>query len=172
MGTYSDDRQPKLETLLCAPARAYPRGRFVVAGPQYPAAIDWPANVERIEHLAPGEHRAFYNAQRWTLNVTRAAMVRTGWSPSVRLFEAAACGVPIISDAWDGLETIFTLGEEILVARSADECAAILRETPDRARRQIGARARARVLAEHTAARRALELEDYVAEALARRKAA
>jgi spore maturation protein CgeB len=172
MGTYSDDRQPKVETLLCAPARACPEGRFVVAGPQYPSTIEWPANVERIEHLPPGEHRRFYNAQRWTLNVTRAAMVRTGWSPSVRLFEAAACGVPIISDAWDGLETIFRPGEEILVARSAEACTAIVSTTPDRERRLIGGRARARVLAEHTAARRALELEGYVAEALARRQAA
>lgn len=172
MGTYSEDRQPKLERLLLVPARFWPRGRFVVAGPQYPDGIDWPANVERIEHLPPGEHRDFYNAQRWTLNVTRAAMVRTGWSPSVRLFEAAACGIPIISDPWPGLETIFEPGEEIMVARSAEECAAVIRGTSDRARRRIGERARARVLAEHTSERRALDLEAYVLEALERRKAA
>jgi spore maturation protein CgeB len=172
MGTYSDDRQPKVETLLCAPARAWWRGRFVVAGPQYPAELDWPANVERIEHLPPGEHRAFYNAQRWTLNVTRAAMVRTGWSPSVRLFEAAACGVPIISDPWPGLEALFVPGEEIIIARSAEECAAVVSRMSDGDRRRIGERARARVLAEHTAARRALDLESHVLEAMERRKAA
>jgi spore maturation protein CgeB len=172
MGTYSDDRQPKVETLLCSPARAWRKGRFVVAGPQYPADIVWPRNVERIEHLPPGEHRGFYNAQRWTLNVTRAAMVRTGWSPSVRLFEAAACGVPIISDPWPGLDTIFTPGEEIVVARSAEECTRIISKVSDRERRRIGERARARILAEHTALRRAAELETYATEALERRKAA
>jgi spore maturation protein CgeB len=172
MGTYSDDRQAKLEMLLCGPARAAPQCRFAVVGPQYPAGIAWPRNVTRIEHLAPGEHRGFYNAQRWTLNLTRAAMVRTGWSPSVRLFEAAACGVPIISDPWAGLETIFKPGVEIMVARSAEECIRIIGRTSERERRRIGARARARVLAEHTAEHRAAELEEYATEALQRRKAA
>jgi len=97
LGTYSDDRQPVLERLLCEPARRRGASRFVVAGPQYPADLSWPANVDRIEHLPPPEHPGFYGAQRFTLNVTRAEMVAWGWSPSVRLFEAAACGVPVIS---------------------------------------------------------------------------
>ena len=92
-----------------------------MAGPQYPQTIRWPRNVTRVEHVPPDRHRAFYNAQRFTLNVTRAAMVKAGYSPSVRLFEAAACGVPIISDEWPGLETIFTPGREILVARSTED---------------------------------------------------
>ena len=103
LGTYAEDRQPALQRLLIEPAVRLPDRRFVVAGPQYPASIDWPANVERIEHLPPSEHAAFYCRQRFTLNVTRADMIRTGWSPSVRLFEAAACGTPIISDRWEGL---------------------------------------------------------------------
>ncbi|HVL39168.1 MAG TPA: glycosyltransferase, partial [Fimbriimonadaceae bacterium] len=118
MGTYSDDRQPPLERLMLDAARLTPSARFVVAGPQYPATIQWPSNVERIEHLPPAEHRAFYNRQRFTLNITRADMIRAGYSPSVRLFEAAACGVPIISDYWPGLESFFRLGEEILVSSS------------------------------------------------------
>jgi spore maturation protein CgeB len=164
MGTYSDDRQPTLDALLVQPAQADTQGQFVVAGPQYPDAIEWPANVERITHLPPREHRAFYNAQRYTLNVTRAHMVAAGYSPSVRLFEAAACGTPIISDQWDGLDSFFLLDEEILCARNAADVLRYLHEIPDEQRRAIGARARERVLAEHTSAHRAAELEGYVLE--------
>ena len=165
MGTYSDDRQPPLDRLLMEPARQWAGGHFVVAGPQYPDSIEWPPNVARIEHLPPAEHRKFYNRQRWTLNITRADMVAIGYSPSVRLFEAAACGVPILSDYWEGLETFFALGTEIVVTRSAGDTLRALRETHESERREIGARARARVLAAHTAAHRAAELEGYLAEA-------
>ena len=162
LGTYSPDRQPALETLLLEPARRWPRGRFVVAGPLYPSTLGWPANVQHIEHLPPGEHRAFYSAQRFTLNVTRADMVRAGYSPSIRLFEAAACATPIISDYWPGLETLFTPGQEILVADAPEEAVHYLRELPEADLVALGRRARCRVLAEHTAAHRAAELEAYV----------
>jgi spore maturation protein CgeB len=159
LGTYSDDRQPSLERLLCAPARAIPGEVFVVAGPQYPDTIDWPANVEHVAHLPPSEHCAFYCAQDWTLNVTRADMRSAGYSPSVRLFEAAACGIPIVSDRWEGLESFLAIGTEIMVADTADEAIAILRNTPESERRAIGAAARTRILARHTADHRAAELE-------------
>jgi spore maturation protein CgeB len=171
MGTYSDDRQPVLERLLLEPARRWPEGRFAVAGPQYPESIAWPPNVHRITHLSPEEHSGFYNAQRFTLNVTRADMVAAGFSPSVRLFEAAACGTPIISDYWVGLETFFALGEEILTARTSAEALQYLRDVPEAERRALGARARKRVLARHTAAHRAEELLGY-AYGLLDRKAA
>jgi spore maturation protein CgeB len=172
MGTYSRDRQPVLERLLLEPARRLRDRRFVVVGPQYPSGIRWPRNVRRVPHLAPSEHRRFYNAQRFTLNITRAAMVAAGYSPSVRLFEAAACGTPIISDAWAGLETFFVPGEEILLARGTADVLHHLRGIGEEGRRAIGARARGRVLAEHTAVRRAAELEGYVSELLARPTAA
>lgn len=166
MGTYSDDRQPPLERLMLEPARLWDRGRFVVAGPQYPATIAWPGNVQRIEHLPPTEHRRFYNQQRFTLNITRADMIRAGYSPSVRLFEAAACGIPIISDCWEGLDQFFEPGREILLARSAQDTLRCLRELPEPERCAVGARARERVLATHTAAHRAAELEGYLGELL------
>jgi len=165
LGTYSADRQPVLERLMLKPAAARPKARFVVAGPQYPESIRWPANVERIVHLAPGEHRRFYNSLRFTLNVTRADMIKAGHSPSVRLFEAAACGTPIISDTWKGLDRFFSPGAEILLARNARETLAYLGEIGDDERAAIGARARRRVLAAHTADHRAIELEAYAAEA-------
>ena len=162
LGTFSHDRQPTLNSLLLTPATMWPRGRFVVAGPQYPRGIQWPRNVERIVHLNPAEHRAFYNSQSFTLNVTRAAMIRAGYSPSVRLFEAAACGTPIISDVWPGLEAFFEPDEEVLIARTSMEVLEILRELPESTAREIGVRARERVLAEHTSAHRAAELERYI----------
>ena len=167
MGTYSDDRQPTLERLLLEPARRWGGGRFAVVGPMYPASVRWPANVERDDHLAPSGHAAFYSTQRFTLNVTRADMVAAGWSPSVRLFEAAACATPIVSDWWDGLGDVLGLGAEVLVARSSEDVLRAVRGMPDDERLAIGRAARARVLAAHTAAHRAAELEGYVTELLA-----
>jgi len=166
MGTYSDDRQPVLEQLLLEPARRWNPGRFVVAGPQYPRRLRWPKNVDRYTHLPPGKHRRFYNSQRFTLNVTRASMVAAGYSPSVRLFEAAACATPIISDWWEGLDHFFEPGKEILLSRSPEETLSWLRDLPETERRRIGHRARERVLARHTARHRAMELESYALEVL------
>jgi spore maturation protein CgeB len=164
LGTYSPDRQPTLERLLIEPARRCPDRRFVVAGPQYPGDIDWPANVERIEHLPPAEHAGFYDASRFTLNVTRADMIAAGWSPSVRLFEAGACGTAIVSDRWDGLDSLFAPGSEILLA---DDTADIERALAGADAAAIGRGGQARVLAAHTAAHRAAELEQWLSEAMA-----
>src|SRR5207253_2941177 len=155
LGTYSADRQPPLEALLLDVAREWPRGRFVVAGPQYPDYIDWPDNVKRIQHLSPAKHRAFYNQQAFTLNITRADMRRAGHSPSVRLFEAAACGVPIISDAWPGLETFLTPGQEILIAATSSDVLNYLQDTSIARRQEIAERARQKILSAHTSAHRA-----------------
>jgi spore maturation protein CgeB len=164
LGTYSDDRQPVLERLMLIPASRWKTGKFAVAGAMYPESIEWPENVQRIEHLAPANHRSFYNSQRLTLNVTRADMVRAGYSPSVRLFEAAACGVPIISDYWDGLGEVFSLGKEILVSKSPKDTLHYLQECSEKELAAIGHRARTRVLSEHTSDHRAAELEAYALE--------
>jgi spore maturation protein CgeB len=170
LGTYSADRQPGLDHLLLEPARHWRRGRFMVAGPQYPEDIAWPDNVERRTHLAPIEHPRFYNAQRFTLNLTRADMRRAGYAPSVRLFEAAACATPVISDDWEGIDTFFTPGQEILISHTWMDTLTHLRELSEARRCAIGERARARMLAEHTAAHRAETLEGYVVEARQRRR--
>ena len=155
LGTYSSDRQPTLERLLIEPARARPDLRFVVAGPQYPEGIEWPANVERIEHLPPAGHPEFYAASRFTLNVTRADMIGAGWSPSVRLFEAGACGTPIISDRWPGIEDVFAPGREIVLADVAEDVIEALACPAG----PIGNAARLAVLAGHSARKRAEQFE-------------
>lgn len=170
LGTYGQDRQPALDALMLEPARRWPEASFVVAGPLYPNDIVWPENVQRIDHLPPIQHREFYNSQQYTLNVTRADMVQAGFSPSVRLFEAAACGTPIISDYWEGLDSILKIGKEVLVAATPDESLSILRGLSETARRRIGEAGRKRVLARHTAAHRAAELEQYVLETAASKR--
>lgn len=166
LGTYSDDRQPLLDELMLEPARAMRERSFVVAGPLYPDTIVWPGNVERITHLPPHEHRGFYNSMNYALNITRAEMARAGWSPSVRLFEAAACATPVISDRWPGLEGFFAPGSEILISGGAKETIEMVRDIPPEERAAIGQCAKKRVLERHTAAHRADELEGYLAEAM------
>jgi len=164
LGTYSADRQAALDALLVQPARRFRDKHFAVAGAQYPASLTWPSNVDLFEHLPPQQHSAFYCAQDYTLNVTRADMAATGYSPSVRLFEAAACGTPIISDEWPGLETFFTPGEEILVAACSADVIAILSNMSSETRKSIGAAARRRLLRSHTPEHRAKDLEQYYGE--------
>jgi spore maturation protein CgeB len=166
LGTYSRDRQPTVERMLVEAARRAPHLKFCVAGPQYPGDIAWPENVERLEHVPPADHPAFYAQSRFTLNVTRADMIAAGHSPSVRLFEAGACASPIISDVWEGLALLFEAEREIVLAGTTDQVLAALSMSEDR-RTAMADAARRRILAAHTAARRAAELEEYLEEAKA-----
>jgi spore maturation protein CgeB len=166
MGTYSDDRQPSVDAFLLEAARKLPERRFVVAGPQYPGTESWPRNVAYQPHLPPAEHRRFYNSQRFTLNITRRDMIAAGWSPSVRLFEAAACGTPIVSDRWAGIESLLVPHQEILLVDRTADVLDILRRCGEDERARIAERARRRILAEHTAAHRAAELEAHAQELL------
>ncbi len=157
IGTYAADRQAALERLFVEPARLRPNDRFVIAGAQYPNAFPWTDNTYFVRHLPPPEHPAFYSSSQLTLNVTREAMARMGWCPSGRLFEAAACGAPILSDAWPGLDAFFQPGAEILVAETTEEALEALSRSPgDLA--GIARRARERTLDQHTAAHRAREM--------------
>ncbi len=171
MGTYAPDRQSKIDELLISPATQLPESRFIVAGPQYPRTIRWPQNVKRITHLNARWHPHFYSSSRITLNVTRRDMVLAGYSPSVRLFEAAACGAPIASDNWPGLDTFFTPGDQILLPTGAADIVHYLRDLSSEELQRIGRRAAERVHAEHTSAQRAAELESLISGAKARRPA-
>lgn len=164
MGTYAPDRQEKLEKLFCVPAKALPDNNFLLAGPQYPESVQWPSNVRKVIHLEPKFHSSFYSSSRFTLNLTRKDMCEVGYSPSVRLFEAAGAGATIISDDWPGLEAFFTPGAEILVAHSSQDVIAYLTEMDEAEIKRIGQNARDRVLREHSSQCRALEFERYVRE--------
>jgi spore maturation protein CgeB len=165
LGTYAADRQAALEALFIEPARRMPERRFLIAGAQYPHDFPWTDNVFFQRHLPPSEHPAFLCSSALTLNVTRRAMAEMGFCPSGRLFEAAACGVPILSDAWTGLDAFFAPGREILTARTTEEAMAAL-SLPREELARIARSARERTLAEHTSERRAAELEALLEGAL------
>lgn len=167
LGTFSPDRQPGLERLLLDVARQLPQRRFVVAGPQYPEAVAWPANVERIAHLPPSSHASFYGRQRFTLNLTRSDMIAAGWSPSVRLFEAAACGTPAISDRWAGIEDFFPAPASIRLAADTQQVCAILQDMDEGERRAMAQAARRIVLGSHTGAARAREFVERLVPEMA-----
>ena len=158
LGTYAADRQQALETLFVEPARRLPASRFTIAGAQYPDSFPWTENMFFCRHLPPSLHPAFFCSARATLNVTRQAMAQYGFCPSGRLFEAAACGVPIVSDWWEGLDTFFTPGVEILPVQTTAEVLDAL-SLGDAELRMIAVAARARTLEFHTAEKRVLELE-------------
>jgi spore maturation protein CgeB len=169
LGTYAADRQPKLMCFLNRPAEMLSDYHFIVAGPQYPKCIEWQPNVARIIHISPRDHPSFYSSSRFTLNLTRDDMIRSGYSPSVRLFEASACGATILSDAWTGLEDFLTPGEEILLPQDEYEMADVLRNLSEAKRTELGQRARERILSQHTAAHRAAQFENIIAQCYAGR---
>ena len=163
LGTYAADRQAALQALFIEPARQLPGESFVIGGAQYPHDFPWTANIRFVRHLPPAEHPAFFSSSRLTLSVTRRAMARNGYCPSGRLFEAAACGTPVISDDWTGLDGFFAPGREIIVARRARDVMDAMRMSDSQLRR-IAADARERVLADHTSLQRAIELERMLDE--------
>ncbi|ACA16163.1 conserved hypothetical protein [Methylobacterium sp. 4-46] len=170
LGTYAADRQAGVERLLVAPARLRPGQRFLIGGAQYPADFPWAPNISFVRHLPPAEHPAFFASSRFTLNVTRQAMAAMGWCPSGRLFEAAACGTPLITDEWEGLDAFFAPGREIVVARTTAEAVAAL-DMDEAERRALAARARERTLDEHASARRARTLVAALEQAASARGA-
>jgi spore maturation protein CgeB len=163
LGTYAVDRQRAIEELLLRPAQRLPKERFVMGGAQYPDAFPWSENVFFVRHLPPSLHAAFYCSSRATLNVTRGAMAEYGYCPSGRLFEAAACGAPLLTDSWEGLETFFTPGEELLRVDTAEDVLDAL-SLSDAELRRIADGGRARTLADHTADRRVADLEAVLCE--------
>lgn len=169
LGTYSQDRQQGLDSLLVAPALSRPHLRFLIGGAQYPADFPWSSNIYFVRHLPPSEHAAFFASSRLTLNVTRKAMKDMGWCPSGRLFEAAACGAPLLSDTWDGIEDFFEPGAEILLANGRDDVLAAF-ELEDSELRRIAGQARERTLAQHSSEMRAQQLVALL-ESAARRGA-
>jgi spore maturation protein CgeB len=168
LGTYAEDRQPALVRLFVEPARRLGQRRFLIGGAQYPPDFPWAQNIAFVRHLPPAEHPAFFSSSRLTLNVTRAPMAELGYCPSGRLFEAAACGTPLLTDHWEGLEQFFVPGREILVATDAEAVVSAM-AIGDAELGRLRRAARDRVLAEHTADHRAEELVTMLESALTSR---
>jgi len=162
LGTYAADRQAALQRLFIDPSGLRPKRRFLIGGAQYPDDFPWQPNIHFVRHIPPGEHPAFFSSSRLTLNVTRQAMTEMGWCPSGRLFEASACGVPILSDDWEGLDSFFEPGSEILIARTTEDAVAAL-DLSDSELTRIARASRERTFSEHTSEHRARELEALLA---------
>jgi spore maturation protein CgeB len=165
MGTHAEDRQEKLNHLFLETARQRPRERFVLAGSLYPREWKWPDNLRHFDHVAPARHPALYSSSHFTLNITRGDMARGGYCPSGRFFEAAACGTPIISDWFEGLESFFRPGKEIALVSDAQQVLSALR-MPKQERAAMARRARERTLVQHTGERRAEQFLEYLQEAM------
>jgi spore maturation protein CgeB len=163
MGTYAPDRQEKLDALFLEPSRRKTESQFLLAGTLYPWQWEWPSNVRRLDHVTPAEHPALYSSSRLTLNITRAEMAASGYCPSGRFFEAAACGTPIVTDWFDGLDNFFTPSREIFVAESAEDVLAAM-DASDEQLQTVAELARQRTLDEHTGEHRAEELLRYLEE--------
>lgn len=171
LGTYAADREEALRALFVEPARRSPQRKFILAGSMYDSSFPWQPNIFFVSHLPPADHPAFYCSTQLTLNVTRRSMAETGYCPSGRLFEAAACGAPVLSDYWEGMEQFFQPGSEILLAKHTEDAMAALDRSPEDLA-QIARAARERSLAEHSAAVRAAQLENILDRALGQAESA
>ncbi|MFW5812797.1 MAG: CgeB family protein [Fibrobacterota bacterium] len=161
LGTYARDRQSKLEALMFDVARIRKNHRFLIGGALYPESFKWEKNIRFVRHVKPSEHPAFYCSSRFTLNITRARMAECGYCPSARIFEAAACGVPIVSDRWSGMEQFLVPGEEIVTVENTRDVLDAL-DMSEWQRMRIREKARQRTLDEHTAFNRVAELERVI----------
>ncbi len=152
------DREARVHEFFLGPARALPDATFVLGGNGWHDAA-LPPNVRAAGHVYTAEHNAFNASARLVLNVARDSMATCGWSPATRIFEAAGASACLITDAWRGIEAFLEPGEEVLVAESGDDVAKLVRDVSPSRARAIGAAARVRVLAKHTYAQRARDVE-------------
>jgi spore maturation protein CgeB len=164
LGEWVDQLQAELEALFLEPARRRPDLRFTVGSPRQ-ALWAAPANVTFLPTVPPGDHARFFSSSRLTLSIANPAAAEMGYCPSVQIFEAAGCGVPVLTDEWDGLDYFFEAGREILVARTTGHVMDALAFPAERLS-EIGRAGRERVLSAHTAARRALDLENILEAAI------
>ena len=156
------DREARIDAFFFRAAEAAPARRFLLGGNGWHDR-EVPRNVTALGHVYTGDHNAVNCSTLAVLNVHRDSMVANGWSPATRLFEAAGAGACQITDAWRGIDEFLEPGREILVAADGAEVAAHVDAlTPERAR-AIGEAALRRVLAHHTYAHRAAQVEAVLA---------
>ena len=158
------DRERRVEDFFLRAAAMTPEFSFVLGGEGW-AGKPMPANVRWIGHVGTGAHNRVNCSARMVLNINRDSMAQAGFSPPTRVFEAAGAGACLITDAWTGVETFFTPGSEILIASSAEEIVALLRNTGAEKAAQIGTRMRERALRDHTYGLRAQQVHEILNEA-------
>ncbi len=152
------DREARVSEFFLRAAEQAGDSRFLLGGAGWDAR-ELPANVRHVGHVYTRDHNAFHGTPRLVLNVSRESMARYGFSPATRVFEAAGAGACIVTDAWQGIELFLEPGLEVLVAENGAGVAEAVRSVPLALARRIGGAARRRVLAQHTYAHRAAQLE-------------
>jgi spore maturation protein CgeB len=155
------DRDARVQEFFFDPAEQLPAHRFLLGGSGWEGTRR-PANVKTLGHVPSADHNPFNSTPVAVLNVNRDSMAETGYSPPTRVFEAAAAGACLITDAWVGIEMFLEPDREVLVARDGDDVATLVHGlAPDRAW-EIGSAARRRVLQEHTYDHRARVVEQVL----------
>jgi len=169
LGNRLPDREARVEQFFLEPAARLPNRSFLIGGNGWETK-GMPSNVRHIGHVYTRDHNAFNTSPLAVLNIARDSMATTGFSPATRVFEAAGAGACLITDAWVGLELFLKEGEEVLVARDGKDVAEHVETlTPERAK-AIGDAARARIMAEHTYARRGAEVDVLLRQQAARKR--
>lgn len=163
LGPYTRDLHEMLDRLFFEPSRRLSQVQFALGGGGVPDSLLLPSNLHRVGPIALDRQAAFYCSSRITVSVTPREMARAGHCPPARMFAAAGCGVPVLSDAWDGIEVFFEPGREIFVAGSTEEAMDVVC-LPDEELARVGRAARERALAEHTAEARARRLVEVLTE--------
>lgn len=161
LGNRLPDREDRVIRFFLKAARCLPDRRFLLAGNGWDD-FSLPPNVRSVGHVYTRDHNAWNCSLSAVLNISRESMAQMGFSPATRIFEAAGAGACIVTDAWKGIDEFLAPGEEVLVANDGEEVAALLDGTTRAERRRIGEAARRRVLAEHTYAHRAAQLEEVL----------
>jgi spore maturation protein CgeB len=164
VGNRLPDREERVEEFFLGPARLASGSTFVLAGNGWHDKPR-PANVRYVGHLYTADHNSFNCTPRAVLNISRESMARYGFSPATRVFEAAGAGACLITDAWEGIELFLEPGREVLVCRDGDEVAHTIANLSGQRAKEIGAAARRRILAEHTYAHRARQVDAILAPA-------
>lgn len=165
LGNRMPDREMRVWEFFFHPARTMKDKRFLIGGSGWDQNVPEEQNIKYLGHVYTRDHNAFNCTPRSVLNITRDSMVRFGFSPPTRVFEAAGAGACLITDAWEGIEVFLEPGKECLVAGSGDEVIEILEDLDDERARSIGNAALERVLSEHTYSHRAAELDALLDEA-------
>jgi spore maturation protein CgeB len=164
IGNHYPERSPLIADLLIAPARTTPNRPFALAGDSYPEPRNWPGNLTYLEHLPATNHVDFYNRLTCALVISKKGCTARGYTPTRQLFAAAACGVPVLCNRWQGLDTFMEPQRELYCVDGEQDVLDVLYGTEEWVRRRVGRAARERVLAEHGTAQRANELVAYWSE--------
>jgi spore maturation protein CgeB len=158
LGNRLPDRETRVEELFLRAAELAPSQQFLLGGEGW-ADKAMPANVRYIGHVPTSEHNRVNCSAGMVMNINRASMAQSGFSPPTRVFEVAGAGTCLLCDDWPGIDDCFEPVSEILVVKTAEDVVAALKQHDDAARRRIGAAFRARALRDHTYAQRAAQAE-------------